>query len=158
MPCRATSERTRFAFVVHKTAINYRLLCVSQSPTQPVKLSGHVIALDRGTSLLAASWPRPKGRGCQLRGWALLQCDSPILFLKSPPDRARPWSLRGQRSALGVTRVSGLLPFCRYRGLPSAAKRWARHPTAGWRENYCYCCCCCCCCYLFNPKHRTSEV
>lgn len=43
---------TRFAFVVHEIAINYWLLCDSQSPTQPIKLSGHDIALEPGTRLL----------------------------------------------------------------------------------------------------------
>lgn len=51
---------TCFAFVVHEIAINYWLLCVSQSPTQPIKLSGHDIALC--TRLLLVSWHRPKGR------------------------------------------------------------------------------------------------
>lgn len=44
-----------------------------------MKLSAHVIALERSTRLLAVSWPGPKGRGCQLKGCIFLQSNISIL-------------------------------------------------------------------------------
>lgn len=91
---------TCFAFVVHETAINYWLLCVSQSLTQPIKPSGHVIVLEPGSGLLVVSWHRPRGRGRSSRDVLFSNVTPPALFLKSPTGFMSPWSPEGRALSL----------------------------------------------------------